>query len=169
LESTSKAVTEKGEKRKEKEKSDDGSEQAQLPGTNVEVEDDEEEEEEGIKMEAWVTSFSVVARGLEPYGIGPRRKEHTAFSIGQLYRKRWSIETAFRDIKQNFKAKPRSRCLGVRRFFFMLCLLLYNCWVLLNLIVADEADHRDDDEIIWRKKIFIIDLHRNVFSHRVPD
>ncbi|QGA82750.1 hypothetical protein [Halomicrobium sp. LC1Hm] len=51
----------------------------------------------------------------------------------------------------------------------MLCLLLYNCWVLLNLIVANEADHREDDEIIWRKKIFVIDLHRNVFSHRVPD
>ena len=45
----------------------------------------------------------------------------------------------------------------------MLCLLLYNCWVLLNLIVADEMDHRDNEEIIWRKKIFIIDMHNEVF------
>ena len=45
----------------------------------------------------------------------------------------------------------------------MLCLLLYNCWVLLNLIVADEMDHRDNEEIIWCKKIFIIDMHNEVF------
>lgn len=114
-------------------------------------------------MESWITSFRVEARGLEPESAGPRRGEHTAFGIGQLYRKRWSIKTAFRDIKQNFLANPRSRCLGVRRFFFMLCLLLYNCWVLLNLIVADEMDHRDNKEIIWRKKIFIIDMHNEVF------
>lgn len=173
LESKTKAVTEKGEKRKQKEKEqsdepDDGRVQATLTGDVPSDEDDEEDEEdaEEIVYESFITSFDVEARGLEPYGVGPRRKEATAFGVGQLYRKRWSIETAFRDIKQNFKAKPRSRCLGVRRFFFMLCLLLYNCWVLLNLIVADEADHREDDEIIWRKKIFIIDLHNEVFSDR---
>lgn len=163
LESTSKAVTKKGEQRKQNEETDDGRTQTTLPGTGPA---EDEEEEEDIKLEAWVTSLDVVARGLAPKVIGPRREEHTAFGVGQLYRNRWSIETAFRDIKQNFKAKPRSRCLGVRRFFFMLCLLLYNCWVLLNLIVADEADHRDDDEIIWRKKIFIIDLHNEVFADR---
>ena len=125
----------------------------------------DEDEDDGIEVEyaAFITSKDVEARGLPPSGIGPRRGEHTAFGVGQLYRKRWSIETAFRDIKQNFLANPRSRCLGVRRFFFMLCLLLYNCWVLLNLIVADEMDHRDNEEIIWRKKIFIIDMHNEVF------
>jgi len=166
LESTSKAVTKKGEKRKAKEENDDGRKQATLPGTTSDDDDDEDDDSDDIKLEAWVTSLDVVERGLEPECAGPRRKDHTAFGVGQLYRKRWSIETAFRDIKQNFKAKPRSRCLGVRRFFFMLCLLLYNCWVLLNLIVADEANHRDDDEIIWRKKIFIIDLHNEVFADR---
>jgi hypothetical protein len=35
--------------------------------------------------------------------------------------------------------------------------------VVLNLIVANEMDHRDDEEIIWRKRIFIIDLHNKVF------
>lgn len=174
LEAKSKSVTKKGEQRKQKEQAeeDEDTAQTQLPGTNVRPddagadEDEPEEDAEGIKRESWVTSFDVVARGLEPNGVGPRREEKTAFGIGQLYRKRWSIETAFRDIKQNFKAKPRSRCLGVRRFFFMLCLLLYNCWALLNLIVADEADHREDDEIIWRKKVFIIDLHNEVFADR---
>jgi|AntRauMinimDraft_4_1070384.scaffolds.fasta_scaffold02155_3 hypothetical protein len=164
LEKKSKAVTKKGEKRRGQE-TNDGTEQSILPG----VEEPEDEDSEKIVHESFITSYDIEGRGLDPQAAGPRREAETAFSIGQLYRKRWAVETAFRDIKQNFKAKPRSRCLGVRRFFFMLCLLLYNCWVLLNIIVADEADHRADDEIIWRKKIFIIDIHRDVFSHREPD
>lgn len=164
LEKKSKAVTKKGEKRRAQE-TNDGTEQSMLPG----VEEDNDEEGESIVHESFITSYSTEDRGLDPLASGPRREGETAFSVGQLYRKRWAIESAFRDIKQNFKAKPRSRCLGVRRFYFMLCLLLYNCWVLLNIIVANEADHRADDEIIWRKKIFIIDIHNDVFSHREPD
>jgi len=168
LESKSKAVTKKGEQRKQKEDEDD---EAQWTfsdfgpdGLEREAEDaDEEEEEDDIVRESFITSFDIEARGVHPNAVGPRRREHTAFSVGQLYRRRWSVETAFRDLKQNFKAKPRSRCLGVRRFFFMICVLLYNCWVVLNLIVANEMDHRDNEEIIWRKKIFIIDLHNKVF------
>lgn len=163
LEKQSKAVTKKGEKRRAQE-TNDGTEQSTLPGVE-EPEDDSND----IVHESFITSYNIEERGLDPRATGPRRAAETAFSIGQLYRKRWSVETAFRDIKQNFKAKPRSRCLGVRRFFFMLCLLLYNCWILLNIIVANEADHRADDEIIWRKKIFIIDIHNDVFSHREPD
>jgi len=164
LEKKSKAVTKKGEKRKKKEADDE----AQATFTDFErgghdTEEEADEEEREIERESFITSYDIEARGIHPNAVGPRRDGYTAFGVGQLYRKRWSIETAFRDIKQNFKAKPRSRCLGVRRFFFMLCLLLYNCWVILNLIVANEMDHRDNDEIIWRKKIFIIDLHNKVF------
>jgi hypothetical protein len=169
LESKSKAVTKKGEQRKKKEAEEDDEAQRTFSefgpdGLVSEAEDvDEEGEGDDIVRESFITSFDIEARGINPNAVGPRREEHTAFSVGQLYRRRWSIETAFRDLKQNFKAKPRSRCLGVRRFFFMLCLLLYNCWVVLNLIVANEMDHRDNEEIIWRKKIFIIDLHNKVF------
>ncbi|RLM67111.1 transposase [Halorubrum sp. Atlit-26R] len=164
LEKITRSVTKKGEKRKAGE-TNDGTSQTTLPGMNGPDEEDDEGEGDGTEVEyaAFITSLDVEARGLHPSGTGARRAETTAFGVGQLYQKRWSIETAFRDIKQNFLANPRSRCLGVRRFFFMLCLLLYNCWVLLNLIVADEMDHRDNEEIIWRKKIFIIDIHNEVF------
>ena len=164
LEKITRSVTKKGEKRKAGQ-TNDGTSQTTLPGMNAPNEEDDEDEDDGTEVEyaAFITSLDVEARGLHPSGTGPRRAETTAFGVGQLYRKRWSIETAFRDIKQNFLANPRSRCLGVRRFFFMLCLLLYNCWVLLNLIVADEMDHRDNEEIIWCKKIFIIDMHNEVF------
>lgn len=164
LEKITRSVTKKGEKWKAGQ-TNDGTSQTTLPGMNAPNEEDDEDEDDGTEVEyaAFITSLDVEARGLHPSGTGPRRAETTAFGVGQLYRKRWSIETAFRDIKQNFLANPRSRCLGVRRFFLMLCLLLYNCWVLLNLIVADEMDHRDNEEIIWRKKIFIIDMHNEVF------
>jgi len=165
LEKVSKSVTKNGEKRREKEKSDDGTVQTTLSGTESREEEEENDDEE-IEQAAFITSMQIEAKGLDPNSVGPRRLEATAFGVGQLYRKRWSIETAFRDIKQNFKAKPRSRCLGVRRFFFMLCLLLYNCWVLLNLIVADEVEHRDNDEILWRKKTFVIDIYNDVFADR---
>ena len=112
----------------------------------------------------FITSLDIDSAGIDPsenpIGHDPTG---TVWGAAELYRKRWSIETAFRDLKQNFKAKPRSRCIGVRRFFFMLCLLLYNCWVLLNLIVANEADHRENDEIIYRKKTFVVDLQNEVF------
>lgn len=160
LEKVSKAVTKSADERRADESADTGV-QSTLPGmTPDEGEDDDETEREHA---AFITSLDVEARGLYPGAVGPRRGVETAFSVGQRYRRRWSIETAFRDLKTNFKAAPRSRCLGVRRFFMMLCFLLYNCWVVLNLIVADEMDHRDDEEIIWRKKIFIIDLHEQVF------
>jgi hypothetical protein len=160
LEKVSKAVTKSADERRAEESDDDTLVQSTLPGTTL---DDEDEDEEEREHAAFITSLDVEARGLHPSGVGPRRAVETAFSVGQRYRRRWSIETAFRDLKTNFKAAPRSRCLGVRRFFMMLCFLLYNCWVVLNLIVADQMDHRDDEEIIWRKKVFIIDLHEKVF------
>jgi len=169
LEKVSRSVTKKGEKRQKRESTNDDRTQSTLSAYetgadgNEDADDDQDDDEDEIEYASFITSLDVEARGIHPSRPGPRRKEHTAFSVGQLYRRRWSIETAFRDLKRNFKAKPRSRCLGIRRFFFMLCLLLYNCWVVLNIIVANEMDHREDTEIIWRKKIFIIDLQNKVF------
>lgn len=159
LRKKTKAVTDEDD-----DESDDGRTQATFEHfeRGGEAEPEPEDDTEDVH-ESFVTSLDIEARGIHPNNPGPRRKEHTALGVAQLYRKRWSIETAFRDIKCNFKAKPRSRCLGIRRFFFMLCLLLYNCWVVLNLIVANEMDHRDDEEIVWRKKIFVIDLQAEVF------
>lgn len=112
----------------------------------------------------FITSPDVDSVGIDPaenpVGHDP---DGTVWGAAELYRKRWSIETAFRDLKQNFKAKPRSRCIGVRRFLFMLCLLLYNCWVLMNLIVAHESEDREPNEIIYRKKTFIVDIQNEVF------
>lgn len=84
LEKVSKSVTKKGEKRRKKEESDDGRVQARDDGDRGRKKDDGEK----IEHAAFITSMEIVAKGLEPTGIGPRRLEATAFGIGQLYRKR---------------------------------------------------------------------------------
>ena len=155
LEKVSKSVTKRDEKRRRKERTDDDSSQATLSvfGSVKTDESDDSESEEEIELASFITSLDVDARKLNSIRVGPRRGEHTAFEVGQLYRRCWGIETAFRDSKQKFGTKPRSQCLEIWRFFFILCLLLYNCWVVLNLIVADELDHRVDEEIIWSKNL----------------
>jgi len=124
-------------------------------------------EAEDVEYAALITNHDITDGGIDPRE-NPIAHDPTGtvWGVAQLYRNRWSIETAFRDLKRNFKGKPRSRHFGIRRFFFMLCILLYNCWVLLNVIVADEVEHRDNDEIIWRKKIFVIDLQNELFDDR---
>lgn len=47
----------------------------------------------------------------------------------------------------------------------MLCLPLYNCWVVLIITVADESDHHKDEESIWPEKVFISDLHKHVLPN----
>lgn len=114
----------------------------------------------------FITSLDIDSVGMDPR-LNPVAHDPTGtvWGAAELYRRRWSAETAFRDLKRNFKASPRSRCLGIRRYFMMLCIHLYNYWVLCNLIVADECDHLDDDDdIVWRKKIFVIDFYNEVFA-----
>jgi len=51
--------------------------------------------------------------------------------ILKLYKKRWGIETSYRMIGQ-FCPKTTSNDYAVRVFYFVLAVLLYNVWVLLN-------------------------------------
>jgi len=49
--------------------------------------------------------------------------------IDEIYGKRWSIETAFSDIKK-FLAKTTSKRYSIRLFYFLLSTTLYNLWIL---------------------------------------
>ncbi len=53
--------------------------------------------------------------------------------IADKYRKRWGIETSYR-VKSEFRLKTCSRKYIVRFFMFTLSVLLYNAWILLNLL-----------------------------------
>lgn len=50
-----------------------------------------------------------------------------------VYRKRWTIENAFKSQKLEFLGKTYSIDFAIRFFFWVLATLLYNVWVLCNL------------------------------------
>ena len=65
--------------------------------------------------------------------IGIKRR---LLSLYDLYGKRWGIETAYRIKDHDFKARTTSKRYVVRLFYFLFCVLLYNLWVLANIILA---------------------------------
>ncbi len=58
--------------------------------------------------------------------------------ILKLYKKRWGIETSYRMIGQFF-AKTTCDDYSVRVWYFVLAVLLYNVWVLLNVRAKDHV------------------------------
>lgn len=51
------------------------------------------------------------------------------------YSKRWGIETSYR-VKKMFRGKTTSRNYIIRQFYFMLSVVLYNLWILVNLLLS---------------------------------
>ena len=51
------------------------------------------------------------------------------------YRRRWGIETGYSDLER-FRAKTTSKNHSLRLLYFFYALILYNAWLLANLIIA---------------------------------
>ena len=56
-------------------------------------------------------------------------------TIGR-YRRRWGIENSYKTIKE-FLARTTSKTYVVRLFYFAFVVLLYNCWLLVDVLVRD--------------------------------
>ena len=54
-------------------------------------------------------------------------------NILKMYRKRWGIETGYRIIRK-FLARTTSKRYNVRLLYFYLAIVLYNIWVLVNIL-----------------------------------
>jgi hypothetical protein len=52
-----------------------------------------------------------------------------------LYAKRWGIETSFRVMKHSFLAKTTSKNYHIRLFYFLFAVLLYNLWILADILI----------------------------------
>ena len=52
-----------------------------------------------------------------------------------LYGKRWGIETSYRVKKQSFLPKTTSKNYQIRIFYFLFSVLLYNLWLLADILV----------------------------------
>jgi hypothetical protein len=65
------------------------------------------------------------------------KNENDIDCIAELYRKRWGIETGYR-VKKDFLAKTTTQRYNIRMFYFMVSVILYNFWLLCNMIYCRE-------------------------------
>ena len=70
--------------------------------------------------------------------------------LPDLYGKRWGIETSYRVKKRCGLAKTTSNNYKIRLFYFLLSVIIYNLWILLNILMALEFGTRKD------KKYYVI-------------
>ncbi|PSP60805.1 transposase [Halobacteriales archaeon QH_7_66_37] len=61
----------------------------------------------------------------------------TAKAYAAAFRRRWGIETSYRQIG-DFLPRTSSPTFSVRLFYFLFAVALYNLWVLANILVATE-------------------------------
>lgn len=103
--------------------------------------------DDDVEYVAFVTNKPINSTGIDPQ-LNPKAhdNEKTVWGQAERYRRRWSIETTFRQIKYQFMADTRSRDLGTRRFFWMVSIILYNGWAVTNLLVQEWASQTFDDD-----------------------
>ena len=62
--------------------------------------------------------------------------DREAKSTVSRYRRRWGIKNSYKTIKE-FLARTTSKTYVVRLFYFAFAVLLYNCWLLVDVLVRD--------------------------------
>lgn len=71
----------------------------------------------------------------------------TAVGLAESYRRRWGVETSYRMIG-DFLAKTTSKSFSVRLFYFLFAVMLYNLWVLTNVLLSVVIDAELDRPIL---------------------
>ncbi len=56
-------------------------------------------------------------------------------ALAEFYRNRWQIETGYRVKEYTFRGKTCSKNYIIRYFYFVLSVILYDCWVLADLLI----------------------------------
>jgi len=86
--------------------------------------------------------------------------EQLAHYLYTFYSKRWGIETSYRNLDHDFKAKTTSKNYHIRLFYFLFSIVLYNLWVLVNIVVSMKLFGRLRDKPIITAKLFAVVLYR---------
>lgn len=74
--------------------------------------------------------------------------------ISEQYRKRWGIETSYRVKKYAFRSKTTSKNYYIRLFYFMFSVLMYNLWILLDIILCLVLFGQKQAEHVVTSKLF---------------
>ena len=88
-------------------------------------------------------------------------KDEDARAVSGLYKQRWGIETSYR-MKNVFRAKTTSKNYVIRLFYFLYSVLLYNLWILLNMIIGKFIFDEVREEPIITAKFFATVLYLSV-------
>src|SRR3989344_7355327 len=102
-------------------------------------------DEEGIQR-AFITNLKI-----------PVQLTHHLYNF---YSKRWGIETSYRNLDHDFKAKTTSKNFHIRLFYFLFSIALYNLWVLVNIVISMALYGRLTDKPIITAKLFSVVLYR---------
>ena len=60
--------------------------------------------------------------------------ENNVLELAELYRKRWGIENGYQERKIDIREKTHSTRMKLRYFLYFFSILVYNIWILINLI-----------------------------------
>jgi hypothetical protein len=60
---------------------------------------------------------------------------HLAEQLSDLYANRWGIETGYRVKKHSFLSKTKSKNYLIRLFYLMFSVLMYNLWILADILI----------------------------------
>ena len=116
---------------------------------NLILVDDEQE----IKR-AFITNFHI-----------PPQLAHYLYS---WYSKRWGIETGYRQLDHDFKAKTTSKNYCIRLFYFLFSMCLYNLWVLVNICVCMAIYGRLCNKPVITSKLFAVVLYKAKIDYIDP-
>jgi putative transposase len=72
-----------------------------------------------------------------------------------LYGRRWGVETTYRVLKHTFWPKTTSKNYFIRLFYFLFSVLLYNLWVLGDVLISIEIYGQKIEGYIVASKHFI--------------
>ncbi len=93
------------------------------------------------------------------YATNLRITEFNKKRVGEMYRKRWGIETGYRMV-DDFKIKTCAKSYKIRLFDYLLSSSVYNLWVLWN-IIDKSKDLRSGEHITTKNfKFLILDVAR---------
>ncbi len=70
-----------------------------------------------------------------------------------LYGKRWGVETSYR-VKKGFRANTTSKNYIVRLFYFLFSTLLYNLWVIINMLISSSLLKKVSEVPLITAKLF---------------
>jgi len=81
--------------------------------------------------------------------------EKSANQCGELFRRRWGIETSYR-VEGDFKPKTTSKNPIVRLYYFFFSVCMYNLWVIVNMILSIVLGLITGKPLITAKRLIVL-------------